>query len=417
MRQFPIAYFILVLLVSACGQPNNTSRQIQPVTAPAAYTAQQRTPEIVLQPEFYATQDSLHFLLRFEDVQQTVDVAKSAAMLTFDVRSGQAERDPLLFQDSVILGKKLTDADGQLYVKVALEKQFIKEPNILHVRLWQKQGTQDQLGMKQKVALKVAMLRKNYLLTFAKDGKPVFKPYIRSTDKLQVRRFSESTDTMQIHRFAPDFATALPPMSAKQPAALPKKVALDTLFAATNDTLQFSEEGLYVLAPGSGFSKAILVKAAAYPQLTTSKEMLEPLIYLTTSAERQKLLQTTNTKKAIDEFWLGISDNKAQARDLIREFYLRVEAANRLYTSHKPGWATDQGMIYIIFGKPANISYAGANTTWVYRQSETSPNMRFVFTKKEDNFTENNYELVRRREYEESWYNTVAKWRAGITNL
>lgn len=102
---------------------------------------------------------------------------------------------------------------------------------------------------------------------------------------------------------------------------------------------------------------------------------------------------------------------------MIRTYYSRVEMANKLFTAHKAGWATDRGMIYLIYGRPSSVSEVGPNITWVYRESETAPYIKFVFTKKENNFTENYYELIRRREYEDSWYSTVAKWRAGKTNL
>lgn len=128
-------------------------------------------------------------------------------------------------------------------------------------------------------------------------------------------------------------------------------------------------------------------------------------------------MNTKDTKAAIDRFWLQLAGSKAAARDLIRIFYRRVELANRLYSSHKAGWATDRGMVYIVFGQPSSVNEVGNTITWIYRDSEVAPYIRFVFNKKENNFTENHYELARRREYAESWYSTVAKWRAGRISI
>ena len=151
--------------------------------------------------------------------------------------------------------------------------------------------------------------------------------------------------------------------------------------------------------------------------VTMAKEMLQPLIYLTTSAEREKLFKASDPKKAVDDFWLSVAGERHLARELIRTYYGRVEHANKLYTSHKPGWTTDRGMIYMIYGPPSDISTIANKETWIYRESDMQPYSKFVFTKKQNNFTENHYELIRRREYEESWYSAVAKWRAGITDM
>jgi hypothetical protein len=61
------------------------------------------------------------------------------------------------------------------------------------------------------------------------------------------------------------------------------------------------------------------------------------------------------------------------------------------------------------------VSRVGNTEAWIYRESASTPYIKFVFNKKENNFTNNYYELIRRREYEENWYSTVSKWRAGIT--
>jgi GWxTD domain-containing protein len=193
-------------------------------------------------------------------------------------------------------------------------------------------------------------------------------------------------------------------------------VLADSMLYNFGDTIKFEREGLYLFEPSSAFSKSILAQNWAYPQISMAQELIQPLIYLTTSSERELLFKAPDPKEAVDNFWLKVAGDKATARELIRSYYGRVEKANKLFTSYKAGWSTDRGMIYIIFGRPSIMSQTGNTETWIYRKSETSPYVKFVFNKKENNFTENHYELIRRREYEESWYSTVAKWRAGITD-
>ncbi|MBC5993068.1 GWxTD domain-containing protein [Pontibacter sp. SD6] len=272
------------------------------------------------------------------------------------------------------------------------------------------------MAVRFRVPLKAQMLDKNYLLVKASDDKPITKEYANTSEKLFIKQYGTQNNPVNIHYYNTEFSPALPPMSTRQePMALPMNAA-DTLHYSTGDTIKFNKEGLYVLEPSSAFAKSLLVQKGAYPQITMAQELLQPLIYITTSTEREALFRTSNPKEAVDNFWLKVAGDKATARELIRTYYSRVERANKLFTCHKPGWTSDRGMIYIVFGKPSTMSQTGNTETWIYREAEASPYIKFVFNKKGDNFTENHYELVRHRDYEESWYSTVAKWRAGITD-
>ncbi|MBF9252279.1 GWxTD domain-containing protein [Pontibacter sp. 172403-2] len=372
-------------------------------------------PEIILQQRFYGSGDSLYLLLRFEDVRQVLDVPQTAKYMIYSIRAGASERDALLQSDSVnvtVAGRK--DAQG-LVLQLALPRQLVQEPNVLHLRLWQDLENNERMGARFKVPLQASMPEKDFLLVQATNGQPVFQDYTTTSTPLLLRSYSAAPGTLMLQRFEADFTPALPPMSARQ-EAVPRTISvLEETSIVPGDTFSLKEPGLYLLAPDSRFPRGLLVQPNAYPKVTMAKELLPPLIYLTTSAEREAMMQAADTKEAVDRFWLKIAGNENEARRLIRTYYSRVETANRLYTSHKAGWATDRGMIYIIYGPPSDISHTAGSETWIYRQSETSPYVKFVFTKKENTFTTNHYELIRRPEYEESWYSTVAKWRAGIT--
>ncbi|RIJ37098.1 GWxTD domain-containing protein [Pontibacter oryzae] len=261
------------------------------------------------------------------------------------------------------------------------------------------------------------MLQKNYSLVHANTGHSVLKTYLTTNDKLMVQTHGDSGSTLTLERFELDFMPASPPMSMRKPSVPRTLSPISTRSLTASDTLIFDNEGLYLLKTEKGFANGLLVLAGNYPQVTRAEELIPPLIYLTTSQEREELMQAKEPKAAVDNFWLSVGGSERQGRALIKEFYSRVERANKLYTAHKAGWATDRGMVYIIYGQPSSISQVGPNITWIYRESETAPYIKFVFTKKENNFTENYYELIRRREYEDSWYSTVAKWRAGKINL
>ncbi|WP_235337411.1 GWxTD domain-containing protein [Pontibacter korlensis] len=375
-------------------------------------------PEVTMQHAYYASNDSLHLLFKFEDVRQVLDILRAATSYEYAVRTGSTERDAAILQDSLKLpDRKITDIEGQLHVKMALPAHVVQEPNVLHLQVWQVLSGQERMGVQFKVPLNKGMLQKNYLLVQTSTGKPLFQNYITTSDKLLVRNYGAGDSTLQVNRFELDFMPAAPPMSMRKPAVPRTLSVADTYTLTASDTLQFEQQGLYMFNPDSEFARGVLVLPGKYPYVTKAEELVPPLIYLTTSEEREALLSAKDPKAAVDAFWLEVGGSESRGRDLIRAYYSRVEMANKLFTAHKSGWATDRGMIYIIYGRPSSISQVGPNITWIYRESDTAPYIKFVFTKKENNFTENYYELIRRREYEESWYSSVAKWRAGKTNL
>lgn len=57
-----------------------------------------------------------------------------------------------------------------------------------------------------------------------------------------------------------------------------------------------------------------------------------------------------------DEFWKRRDPNPAtQRNEVMEEYYGRVQYANEHFTHYIPGWRTDMGMVFIIFGAPNNV--------------------------------------------------------------
>jgi GWxTD domain-containing protein len=80
----------------------------------------------------------------------------------------------------------------------------------------------------------------------------------------------------------------------------------------------------------------------------------EDVVYIITPAERQQFLQLgTNEEReqAIEQFWLRRSGNPdLPDNDFKEEHYRRIAYANEHFASGIPGWRTDRGRIYIIWG-------------------------------------------------------------------
>src|SRR5580700_2015527 len=85
----------------------------------------------------------------------------------------------------------------------------------------------------------------------------------------------------------------------------------------------------------------------------------EDVIYIISPEERQSFLQlATNEEREqfIEQFWLRRSTNPdLPDNDFKEEHYRRIAYANEHFASGIPGWKTDRGRIYIIWGAPDEI--------------------------------------------------------------
>lgn len=365
--------------------------------------------------DYYTANDSIHFFIRFEDNRQVLDIAQTASRLNFSIREGASEKEAAVVSDTLRAISTPADLDGA-YFSVTFPASLAAEQRVLHLRLWQKSLGLERLGTLHTIPLRREMGQKAYMILKAGTNMPLFRNYINMSERLVIQHYQEPRP-LKLQLYDATFPPALPPMASGQEQVPRTLKIVHTLDYTTGDTVALAEQGLYLAQLAEGETFGLLVRPANYPLVTTAEELIQPLLYMTTSTERKLLYDAQDPKAAVDEFWLKVAGDKNIARDLIRIFYGRVEAANRLFTSHKQGWATDRGMIFIVYGQPDIISHTGNTLTWLYQETASSAYVKFVFNKKQNNFTENHYELVRRREYEESWFSTVAKWRAGATDI
>jgi GWxTD domain-containing protein len=99
----------------------------------------------------------------------------------------------------------------------------------------------------------------------------------------------------------------------------------------------------------------------AYKELDNSFKtwLNEDVVYIISPEERTAFLQLqTNEEREqfIEQFWLRRSSNPDMPGDDFKEeHYRRIAYANEHYASGIPGWKTDRGRIYIIWGAPDEI--------------------------------------------------------------
>jgi GWxTD domain-containing protein len=94
----------------------------------------------------------------------------------------------------------------------------------------------------------------------------------------------------------------------------------------------------------------------------------EDVVYIISPDERNAFLQlATNEEREqfIEQFWLRRSSNPdLPDNDFKEEHYRRIAYANEHYASGIPGWKTDRGKMYIIWGPPDEIDSHPTGGTW-----------------------------------------------------
>lgn len=108
----------------------------------------------------------------------------------------------------------------------------------------------------------------------------------------------------------------------------------------------------------------------------------EDVNYIITNDERKafKALKTDEERdQFIEQFWLRRDpDPDTPENEYKEEYFERIQYANEKFASGIPGWRTDRGRIYVMFGKPSQIeshpsggayerpSYEGGGSTTTY---------------------------------------------------
>src|SRR5579864_2377862 len=93
----------------------------------------------------------------------------------------------------------------------------------------------------------------------------------------------------------------------------------------------------------------------------------EDVRWIISDEERKAFMQLSNDEerdKFIEAFWDRRNPNPdSEDNEFKDEHYRRIEYANEHYAAGIPGWKTDRGRIYIVYGPPDEIeSHAGGGT-------------------------------------------------------
>ncbi|OFY71924.1 MAG: hypothetical protein A3G23_05225 [Bacteroidetes bacterium RIFCSPLOWO2_12_FULL_37_12] len=312
----------------------------------------------------------------------------------------------------------MPEKDEQLNSKNKNSSQIIVHSKTIYKTIQEKKGNTTQF----------------FYLRSPENNYPLFRNYLKVNEPFIVEfpLYLQESMKLDVHYFDKRFIPAPPPMASVQkemeekvranPGSSQFLESKETFNIKTNNVEKFNKEGLYLfllkVPPiNDEYINSVLVVNSNYPHIEEASIMIPPLIYISTSDEYKSFNDTLDRKKIVDDFWLTIAKDKNHARNMIREFYRRVENANSLFTSHKEGWKTDRGMIYIIFGEPQSVYRTGNSEIWEYFYQLDFQSIAFKFVNRENIFSLNHYEMLRSPGYTEIWYTAVEQWRAGVLKV
>jgi GWxTD domain-containing protein len=269
----------------------------------------------------------------------------------------------------------------------------------------------------------------NYLLQVDRAGKPsrqdflitsynlpLFHNYLSALDTVSITFHDPSTNRFLCKYYRRDFPLAPPPFSFDVHDEFNYRP--DSFFVLTKEQLQhltLPEQGFYHIQTDSTQKDGLTLYrfTAGFPDITSPKQMIEALRYLTSKKEFEEIKSGESPKSMLDNFWLTHGGNEEKTRLLIKKYYGRVREANKYFSSHTEGWRTDRGMIYVIFGSPQTVYKGNDSESWIYGTPTNSLALNFFFIKVNNPFTDNDFMLSRSPTYEGPWNRAVEVWRQG----
>ncbi|HMJ71695.1 MAG TPA: GWxTD domain-containing protein [Cyclobacteriaceae bacterium] len=302
---------------------------------------------------------------------------------------GQREGKPV---DATVTG---TEAHGRMAFPLP------QKPWLLVARLTDKRT--------QEIRMDFRLIENNY----PPDGviwqknKPVFASHIAANTEATIT--NNFGPDLKVYHYAERFPAASPPFAEKEKPVDPI-MEVDSVFSIrSGQPLKLAKEGLYLVQSDTNAARGIAfrVSPASYPRMTKVEDLSTSLVFISTKEEADKLAEAGSDKTKFDRVVLEITHDKNRAKDLIRNYFRRVELANIYFTSYKEGWKTDRGMMYLIFGVPDEVNRNGQFEVWSYKKM----NAKFTFVRTGSVFDPDYYVLERNKRFSETWYYTIDMWR------
>jgi len=254
----------------------------------------------------------------------------------------------------------------------------------------------------------------SHLIFQANKDLPYFDKYINKDFPIRIVNVFDNSDSFEINGVNSNKNVAMPPFddSDMQTAS---DIPLDTLYGVTNgEEFRFYNNGFHTIRSSRQPQNelGIIVTDEVHPYFDNYRDLMDPLIYVSTNDEFKDMQAATDGREAFESFVSNtISSNEQIGKDFIKYYYRRVRKSARLFSENQAGWKTDRGMIYQVFGNPAQVFRNESTELWVY-PSSTGGRVKYIFDiVVEDGIAK--YKLIRDKRYRENWMRAVTQWRSG----
>lgn len=260
--------------------------------------------------------------------------------------------------------------------------------------------------------------RQNYFMQNVKTNQPIASYQTNSNTAIKITHNDKMIKRLVVKYYDREFPLSPPPFishNAKRFDFEPDSFFYVTLDQNSSFETNFTREGLYHIQSDSSATEGLTIMRVDkyFPAIKKHEDMLPSLRFISTNKEYKSISEAEDPQDAVDEFWLDRTSSPDKSRELIRNYYSRIENSNEFFTSHVPGWKSDRGLVYVVFGPPDNIYRSVSGESWIYGNSKSQPNLTFNFTKTFNPFSDNDFRLKRSPEYKSFWYNAVDTWRQG----
>lgn len=343
-----------------------------------------------------------------EKNSKELTTAISGEILLFDYQLNKAI-DTVLFKAN---GRASNDEHYFYFYSINFP---LKDLNLYNYRLILKDKNRStQFTINGTINKTSELIRENVILVQGENTYPNFDLLINSKSSYSVA--SERLDLTQTELWFRTADGSLPPppfSTSKEVLPEMSEFEILTLPVDKNELILNNFPLGDILFKKDFLGLSILVRPNKYPELTSISEMIYPLRYISARKEFERLKTNSNLRSGLERFWLDCGESQERARELMAEFYDRVQTANMNFSSHKSGWKTDKGMIFIVFGTPTKITLDKASETWVYGDKDDLGSVNFIFNKIKTSFSDNHYELERNSIYKSEWAQKVSAWRNG----
>jgi len=256
----------------------------------------------------------------------------------------------------------------------------------------------------------------DFMLYKGSASLPVCQDFAHTSDSFFIHNYANNKEKLFVYYYNSDFEVSDPPMYRLK-KSVSKSMDIDSTFTLDFDnTFTLNKEGLYFIQSDTSTLSGIGIRIENnyYPKMTSIKQLSEPLIYLSTKDEIDKLLNSKDVRTSFETFWLNLAKSEEIAKQIIKRYYDRVEEANLLFSNYKEGWKTDMGMIFIIIGPPDEVYINEEKESWYYKNPGKNQIVVFNFLHLKNLFSNKHYMLIRDNQYKSYWFKSIDRWRKGI---